>query len=130
MITSMSGRWGFPKGTIEPDETYGETTLKEAREEAGLKGHLLGEPLGCYRVFKYGRWNTVVVSLMEVTDWDEIWQESHLRQRRWVRLDEARRLLCRPRLRMFLEAAAARLNVTARRAPAQGCAPPRCGAAH
>jgi 8-oxo-dGTP pyrophosphatase MutT (NUDIX family) len=114
LITSTSGRWGFPKGVIDPGETYMETAVKESVEEAGLHGRLLEPPLGCYEVFKYGRINTVVVSLMEVTQCDAVWDEVHFRQRRWVGEDEARRLLCRPSLRECLDAAVARINKPSR----------------
>lgn len=110
LITSMSGRWGFPKGIIDPGDTFPETSIKEALEEAGLRGRLVGEPLGCYDVFKYGRMNTVVVSAMEVTQCDDTWDEDHLRERLWVTPDEARQLLCRPWLRSCLDAAVARIE--------------------
>ena len=49
LITATSGpHWGFPKGIIDPGETFIETALKEAHEEAGIHGHVVGEPLGTY----------------------------------------------------------------------------------
>ena len=40
LITSSHGpRWGFPKGVIDPGETAEETGLKEAYEEAGIRGN-------------------------------------------------------------------------------------------
>ena len=69
LITSVSnGRWGFPKGLIDPGETAPQTALKEAREEAGIVGRVVGKPLGRY---SYRKWNTslaVTVFLMEVTE--------------------------------------------------------------
>jgi hypothetical protein len=54
--------------------------------------------------------NTVVVSVMEVTQCDDVWEEAHLRERLWVTPDEARQLLCRRWLRSFLDAAVARIE--------------------
>lgn len=46
LITSSSGRWLFPKGFIDPGETFVEAALKEAAEEAGVHGRVLGDPVG------------------------------------------------------------------------------------
>ena len=47
LITSLrKGRWGFPKGITDPGETHVETALKEADEEAGLRGRIVGDSLG------------------------------------------------------------------------------------
>ena len=49
LITSLrKRRWIFPKGIIEIGETGEETVLKEALEEAGLRGKVIGSPLGEY----------------------------------------------------------------------------------
>jgi len=110
LITSTAGRWLFPKGLIGAGETLEQTALKEALEEAGLCGRLVDGPLGSYGMDKYGKSYTLVVLLMEVTDCEEVWQEAHFRERRWVTQDEARRLLCQPQLRKCLDAAVARLG--------------------
>jgi 8-oxo-dGTP pyrophosphatase MutT (NUDIX family) len=110
LITSMRGRWIFPKGIIDPGETYYETALKEALEEAGLHGRVMGAPLGVYNAWKFGRNNTVVVLLMEVERADEQWAESSVRQRRWVSPTEARILLSRASLQQSLDAAMMRIR--------------------
>ena len=46
-------KWKIPKGFVDPDETIEEAALKEAWEEAGLKGRLVGEPIGSY---EYEKW--------------------------------------------------------------------------
>jgi phosphohistidine phosphatase len=110
LITSISGRrWGFPKGIIDPGETVIETALKEAYEEAGLHGHVVGEPLGTYEYDKWDTTLTVTVVLMEVTQCDENWYESDVRRRRWVNAEEAWELLSRRELRELLTAAVGRL---------------------
>lgn len=110
VITSSAGRWGFPKGLIAPGETVADAALKEALEEAGLRGQILGDPLGCYQIFKNGREMTVVVLLMNVTKCQRKWDEADLRKRRWVTLDEAMHLLGRQQLKDCLAAAASRLD--------------------
>ncbi|MBI2823121.1 MAG: NUDIX hydrolase [Planctomycetia bacterium] len=114
LITSISGgRWGFPKGIIDAGETPTETALKEALEEAGLRGRLDGEPLGQYRYAKWGRMLTVTAFLMEVNQCEDQWLEAHERQRRWVTADEALGLLDRRPLARLLELALERLQSTA-----------------
>ena len=110
VITSSAGRWGFPKGLIAPGETLVDTALKEALEEAGLRGRILGDPLGCYQITKRGRDMTVVLFLMDVTKCKQKWEEKDCRKRRWVTVEEARQMLGMPQLREYLEAAVARIT--------------------
>lgn len=106
LITSLKRkRWMFPKGIIDPGETYVETALKEAREEAGLRGRIVGEPLGSYEYFKWETTLDVTVVLMEVLQCDAEWPESEVRQRRWVTADEAIEILSKEELRRFLQRA-------------------------
>ncbi len=109
LITSTEGRWIFPKGVIDPGESYKETAIKEALEEAGLRGRLSGAPLGCWEMIKSEKPYTLVLLLMEVTACDDVWEEAHFRQRRWATADEARQLLRQPQLRNCLEIGIARL---------------------
>lgn len=110
LITSSSGkRWGFPKGIIDPDETFVETALKEAEEEAGLLGHVVGEPLGSYQYHKWDTSLTVIVVLMEVAHSRDDWPEAYVRRRRWVTAEQARELLSQPALQELLDAAVERL---------------------
>ena len=41
IIRSLAGRYGFPKGHVEPGETEEETALREIREEVGLRPRLI-----------------------------------------------------------------------------------------
>ncbi len=112
LITSISsGRWGFPKGLIDPGETATQTALKEAQEEAGLRGHIVGQPLGDYQYAKWGVMLTVTVYLMQVTNVDETWLEADRRQRRWVRAEAAAAMLDRKHLARMLRLAVERLQL-------------------
>jgi 8-oxo-dGTP pyrophosphatase MutT (NUDIX family) len=111
LITSIKrGRWGFPKGIIDPGETYVEAALKEAREEAGLHGRILTPPVGSYAYAKWGTTLDVTVVLMQVTQCDDQWDESEVRRRRWVTPNGARQLVARPEVIPSLEAALQRLE--------------------
>jgi 8-oxo-dGTP pyrophosphatase MutT (NUDIX family) len=105
VITTSAGRWAFPKGYIDPGETPEQTALKEAFEEAGLHGRIVGEPIGCYLTPKNRQSKTVVVFLMEVAQCDDDWRESGLRERRWVSRKKARRLVARKSLQKLLDVA-------------------------
>ena len=109
ITSSRKRRWGFPKGIIDPGETHEETALKEAEEEAGLHGQIVGEPLGIYT---YEKWNSdlvVTVVLMRVRRTLNDWPERSLRQRQWVQLDTARLHLAHPRQKELLEVAVERI---------------------
>lgn len=111
LITSSSRRkWAFPKGVIDKGESPAQTALKEAAEEAGLKGEICGKPLGKYQYVKYGRSLTVVVMLMKVRKAATRWDEAELRERQWVAPDQAVAIVDRPRLRRFLREAVKRLD--------------------
>jgi phosphohistidine phosphatase len=104
------GTWGFPKGIVDPGETPEQTALKEADEEAGLHGELVGPPLGEY---DYRKWNStlrVTAYLMRVTAADDEWREADVRQRRWYRAEQARSAIEREELRVLLEAALERIG--------------------
>lgn len=88
-----AGAWGIPKGTVDPGDTHPETALKEAWEEAGVRGRLIGDALGTYRYEKLGRLLRVRLYAMEVLEHHDDWDEAALRERLWASLDEAAELL-------------------------------------
>jgi 8-oxo-dGTP pyrophosphatase MutT (NUDIX family) len=94
LITAASSQsWGIPKGTIERGDSSEDTALREAWEEAGLKGRILGDSLGTYEYVKEGILLTVAVYLMEVETEAERWEEQELRRRRWISARDAPRVL-------------------------------------
>jgi 8-oxo-dGTP pyrophosphatase MutT (NUDIX family) len=83
-----NGAWAILKGIIDPGETPRETALKEAWEEAGVHGKIVGEKVGTYSYRKWGRNFDVAMYLMKVTDQDDEWDEMHYRDRCWLTPDE------------------------------------------
>ncbi len=96
-------RWVIPKGVKEPELSPRESAAKEAWEEAGVRGEVGEQSLGHYRYRKWGGVCEVEVFPMRVDEVaeDKSWEESH-RDRRWVKPDEALRLLEEPKLREML----------------------------
>lgn len=110
LITSFDKRrWIFPKGFVDGDESLEQTGLKEAFEEAGLHGRVVGQPLGQYVYSKWGIVLDVTVLLMEVERADGTWLEGH-RLRRWATGKEALTLLGKPELREMLRRGIRRLT--------------------
>ncbi|XP_010537505.1 PREDICTED: nudix hydrolase 4 [Tarenaya hassleriana] len=81
----------FPKGGWEIDESMEEAALRETIEEAGVTGQL-EEKLGKWQ-YKSKRQNVIHEGYMFpllVSQQFESWPEAEIRQRRWVKLSEAR----------------------------------------
>ncbi len=113
LITSIKKKkWIFPKGIIDPGETLEQTALKEAYEEAGLRGEILRDALGQFDDFKWGSHLNVTVVLMEVSSVDVTWPEARVRQRRWVSPEMAIEMVARAELKAFTETAVNRIQAT------------------
>jgi len=120
LITARkSGRWGFPKGTIQRSETAGETAINEALEEGGLVGRIVGQPIGSFEYSKRQRRMTVTVMLMAVDQTNDEWLESGQRSRQWVTVHEARIMLDRTALLDVLQSAVMQLKRHSGEAPDQ-----------
>ncbi len=76
-------RWVIPKGVKEPGLSAQDSAAQEAREEAGVEGVVLPEPIGDYKYRKWGGVCSVEVYLMEVDKVLDEWPESH-RDREWM----------------------------------------------
>lgn len=102
LITSRdTGRWVIPKGTVEKGENNRSAAAREAREEAGVRGHFSKKPLGYYTYIK-GKEGTaclVAVFLMEVTGKKKHFPEEQARQLEWVSALEAARRVEEPELK-------------------------------
>lgn len=112
IVRSSSDRhWVVPKGIADPGMTPQKSALKEAFEEAGVQGRIVGEPLGSYDYPKWGAACQVEVYAMLVEQElpEFAWEESH-RGRRWVDARMAAELLKQRALAPMIEALAARLE--------------------
>jgi phosphohistidine phosphatase len=83
--SSQNNHWVVPKGVGEPGMTLQASAVKEAWEEAGVKGDVDENLLGSYRYQKWGADSTVAVYAMKVQEMvsDAQWEENH-RGRRWL----------------------------------------------
>lgn len=115
VTSSGSGRWVIPKGTIENGQKARHTALQEAREEAGLRGRIVGEAVGCYQYEKWGTVFTVAAFLMEVSKAATEWDERAFRRRCWVSAAEAARRLGKHPARHVFQRAVGTLKASARR---------------
>ena len=102
LVTTSNGkRWSVPKGSIDEGERPRDAAIREAEEEAGLKGLVARKPLGRYRhVNDHGRCS-VEVYVMRVTKVLEHWLEDKIRRRRWMKTRAAAAYL-REELQPFL----------------------------
>ncbi|HUP38735.1 MAG TPA: NUDIX hydrolase [Vicinamibacterales bacterium] len=111
LIRDKGGKqWKIPKGFVDPGETVKQAALKEAWEEAGLTGRLVGDSVGAYDYEKWDEKLTVSVYLMEVTEQEDEWEEKRFRERRWSPVDAAFDSLKKHPVRPLLGLAATRLE--------------------
>jgi 8-oxo-dGTP pyrophosphatase MutT (NUDIX family) len=90
LVSRSGGKgWIVPKGSVGPGEGPRDAAIREAEEEAGLRGIVTRKPLGRYRHVK-GRGDCRVdVYLMRVTAVLEHWLEDKWRRRRWMPVADA-----------------------------------------
>lgn len=90
LITSRKGhRWLPPKGIVEPGMTAPQSAAKEAFEEAGVRGEISGQGLGCYLQRKWRGICEIEVFPMKVTEELTDWLEAGTRQREWLPISQA-----------------------------------------
>ena len=109
ITAAASNAWSIPKGTIERGMSPSETAVQETWEEAGLRGHIVGAPLGTFDYEKGGVLLTVEVYLLEVESEAKHWDEQAVRRRRWVSASDAVRMLETHPARALVEVACKRL---------------------
>ena len=89
MVTSTSGkRWIIPKGVKELHLSPRNSAVKEALEEAGVRGKVSRIAIGNYRYRKWGGICTVQVFVMQVSEVLRVWEED-FRDRQWFSHREA-----------------------------------------
>lgn len=106
-VTSRrTGRWVLPKGNLMKGVSDARAAAIEAMEEAGVEGHVRKQPVGRYaywkrRVLSFELFQ-VDVFLLVVTREDGNWKEKGQRERAWVPLRLASRLVVEPGLQSIL----------------------------
>ncbi len=106
LITSSGSRrrWIMPKGTIEKtDRSSAQAAVREAWEEAGIKGFVYPQSVGAFSYYKWGEVRQVQLFLLEVTNLLPIWPERKVRDREVVSVDEAIQRLDVPELCELLQ---------------------------
>ena len=90
LVTTSNGRrWIVPKGSIDDGERPRDAAIREAREEAGLRGIVERTPVGRYHHVDGGGSYRVDVYLMRVTRVHGRWLEDKRRRRRWMNVRKA-----------------------------------------
>ena len=91
LVKQSNGKyWGIPKGGVENGLTDKVSAMKEALEEAGLQGRIVGKNIGKFSYIKPGMVQHVKVFLMLVDVAHDLYPESQFRKRKWFTLEEAR----------------------------------------
>src|SRR5262245_42126890 len=108
LITTSTGKgWALAKGSVDDGERPREAAIREAEEEAGLRGVVARRPVGRYHHAKGNDLRRVDVYVMRVTSELEHWLEDKIRRRRWMRVPDAAEQL-REELQPLLHRLAAR----------------------
>jgi 8-oxo-dGTP pyrophosphatase MutT (NUDIX family) len=90
-----NGKWGIPKGSIEPGESPSRAAAREAFEEAGVYGQCHEQSLGSFNYLKQGKLLPcrVSVHLMDVQRLVKTFPEVHIRTPRWFNGETAAELV-------------------------------------
>ncbi|WFU92170.1 NUDIX hydrolase (plasmid) [Rhizobium sp. CC1099] len=102
--SKRNGRWGVPKGHVDPGETSDTAAAREAFEEAGVSGSVERTVFGSFEYRKEGSLNTyrVTVHLLQVTELADTYPEKAIRKSRWFPIKSAARNASQPGLRTLL----------------------------
>jgi phosphohistidine phosphatase len=94
LITTRSGNnWTIPKGIIEDELDGPESAMKEAFEEAGLIGNIDETIYWQFRFRKWGGICDVKLYPMIVENELDDFPESELREKKWLSVKEAIKLI-------------------------------------
>jgi|SoiMethySBSTD1v2_1073268.scaffolds.fasta_scaffold592153_2 8-oxo-dGTP pyrophosphatase MutT (NUDIX family) len=107
LVTSRdTRRWIIPKGWPWPGVEDWIAATEEAREEAGIIGHVWRDAIGTFTYEKHQPRGSllvrVTVFLLEVTGMLEDWPEKDERERAWFTLADAARVVTEPELKDLL----------------------------
>jgi ADP-ribose pyrophosphatase YjhB (NUDIX family) len=102
ITSSTTKRFLVPKGWPMKGKSGRKAATIEAREEAGVTGTALKQPLGTYGYWKRlsDRFANVVVTVYLLPVAEELpeWEEASKRQRAWLRPADAAKLIDEPQL--------------------------------
>ena len=100
-----NGRWGIPKGHVEAGEVTAQTALREAFEEAGVRGAAEEAVFGIFSYSKEGSQNRyhVHVHLLAVKDIAASFPEKAIRKLKWSPLETAIGEVSQPGLGLLLQ---------------------------
>ena len=102
LVTSLrSKRWILPKGNIEASEGPDKAAIREALEEAGVRGRIEAA-LGRYEYIRRSRKYTVQTFLLEVGNLELKWEDRNKRERRWFSAIEAANRVDEEQLKQIL----------------------------
>ncbi|UXN04276.1 MULTISPECIES: NUDIX hydrolase [unclassified Bartonella] len=108
LITSRgTGRWIFPKGWPMPGRSSAQAALREAYEEAGVRGTAEAHAIGSYEYKKYDlpegqNLFTVDVFPILFSHQEKKWPEKQQRQYEWVSPQEAAKRVDEQELKQLL----------------------------
>lgn len=95
-------KWSIPKGLVDSQYSSSDSALKEAYEEAGIKGLIRKPSIGKYSMHKWGGKCRIKVFAMEVTEVLDKWPEDMLRLREWHTVQEASEMVRNKKLRNII----------------------------
>jgi 8-oxo-dGTP diphosphatase len=96
--------WSLPKGKLEEGEGWQEAALREVKEETGYRCRLDDELASVSYLDRHGRRKLVRYWLMEPVE-GEFAPHGEVDELRWVKLEEAERLLTYPHDRVLVQRA-------------------------
>lgn len=99
-----NGRWGLPKGHIDPGEPSHTAAAREAYEEAGVRGEVFETIAGSFSYSEESSPNRyrVIVHRLIVSSIDEDYPEQGLRARQWFKVSDAANVVGHEGLRNLL----------------------------
>jgi phosphohistidine phosphatase len=112
VTTSTGRRWIVPKGSVDDGERPRDAAIREAEEEAGVRGIVARRPVGRYLHVKGNGLRRVDVYVMRVTKELEHWLEDRVRRRRWMLVHDAADCV-REELQPFVHQLAAAIELDA-----------------
>ncbi|MBD2566332.1 NUDIX hydrolase [Anabaena lutea] len=103
ITTRKSQSWVIPKGGVCKGMSPYDSAAKEAWEEAGVVGQVNNEKVGAYKYRKGGNIYQVNLFLLPVETVLEDWPEAMHRERLWLEINQAARLVKKTSLKRILK---------------------------